>query len=126
MAVTLRELYINNVKMPTPALKGVTLTSNKIWSADTGRVASGKMVGTLVAVKSKMAIKWPPLTESQVAVIEAAVSGADNPFVPVEHTDMAGNTVRKTMYFGDVTYTQYSWQEGVRYITDAAVDGIEQ
>lgn len=124
--VTVRELYINGVLMPTPALNGVTISSNKVWSANTGRTTTGKMVGTIVCVKHKIAIKWPPLTEAQAAVIEAAVSDTDNPFVPVQYTDMAGNTVTYTMYFGDVTYTQYSWSEGLRYIMDVAVDGIEQ
>ena len=123
---SVRELYINGSKMPTPALNGVTLTTNKIWSNNTGRTTAGTMVGTIVCVKHKMAIKWPPLTEAQAAVIEAAVSDTENPFVPVQYTDMAGKTVTYTMYFGDVTYTQYSWSEGLRYIKDVTVDGIEQ
>ncbi len=125
-AITVRELYINGTKMPTPALNGVTLTTNKIWSNNTGRTTAGDLVGTIVCVKHKIAIKWPPLTESQVAVIEAAVSDTANPFVPVKFTDMTGTTVTYTMYFGDPSYTQYSWSEGLRYIKDVTVDGIEQ
>ncbi len=117
-------LKINGVTMPTPALQGVTLSSNKVWSADTGRTSSGKMVGTLVAVKAKIEIKWPPLTFAQVALIEAAVSG--DAFVPVQYTDMSGTTVTKTMYFGTPSYTQYSWCDGVCYVTDVSVDGVEQ
>lgn len=123
---TVRELYINGVLMPTPAINGVTLSSNKIWSSNTGRTTDGTMVGTIIAIKHKMTIKWPPLTEAQAAAIESAVSNKVNPFVPVKYTDMAGNEITKTMYFGDPTYTQYSWSDGIRYIKDVTVDGIEQ
>ena len=126
MAESIRNLTIHGVEMPTPMHKGVKISTNKVWSANTGRTSTGKMVGTIVAVKAKLEIKWPPLTEDQVALIEAAVSDRENPFVPVSYTDMAGNTVTKTMYFGDVSYSQYSWAGGLRYITDVAVSAIEQ
>lgn len=124
--MTISELYINGVKMPTPALEGVTITSEKVWSSDTGRSDSGLMLGTCVAVKAKIAIKWPPLTMAQVAVIEAAVSDKDNPFVPMKYTDMSGKAVTKTVYFGAPTYTQYSWSDGLQYIKDVSVDAIER
>lgn len=123
--VTVTELKINGAVMPAPALQGVTITSEKVWSSDTGRTSSGKMVGTLVAVKSKIAIRWPLLTMEQAGIIEAAVSGSGG-FVPMEYTDMAGKTVEKTVYFGPPTYTIYSLADGLQYVLDAAVDGIEQ
>lgn len=112
--------------MPTPALEGVVISREKIWSANTGRTAAGKMVGTVVAVKTTIKIKWPPLTPAQVAVIESAVSDGDNPFVPVKFTDATGVTVTKTMYFGTPTYTVYSWANGRQYLRDVSVTGIEQ
>lgn len=124
--MTVSELYINGVQMPTPALEGVTITSEKVWSANTGRDSTGKMVGTIVGVKAKLSIKWPPLTMAQVAVIEAAVSDKSKPFVPLKYTDMTGKTVTKTVYFGTPSYTQYSWAGGLQYVTDATVDAVEQ
>lgn len=73
-----------------------------------------------------MKIKWPVLTPAQVATIERAVSDPDNPFVPVKYTDATGSTVTKTMYFGTPSYTVYSWANGMQYIKNASVDGIEQ
>ena len=119
------KLIIGGVEMPTPVLRGVTITRNKIWSKDAGRTASGKMVGTIVAVKTKISIKWPPLTQAQVALIEQAVSSG-TPFVSMTYPDMAGRTRTSTVYFGDVTYTQYSWSDGVCYVQDVSVDAIEQ
>ena len=122
--ITVSDLYINGVKMPDPALEGVTIGREKIWSSNTGRTTSGKMVGTVVAVKTTLKIKWPPLTPAQTAVIENAVSG--RPFVPVRFTDATGSTVTRIMYFGTPSYTVYSWADGVQYIKDVTVDGIEQ
>lgn len=122
--ITVSDLYINGVRMPDPALEGVTIGREKIWSSNTGRTTSGKMVGTVVAVKTTLKIKWPPLTPAQTAVIENAVSGS--PFVPVRFTDATGQTVTRTMYFGTPSYTVYSWADGVQYIKDVTVDGIEQ
>ena len=124
--ITVSDLYINGKKMPTPALEGVVISREKIWSANTGRTAAGKMVGTVVAVKTTIKIKWPPLTPAQVAVIESAVSDGDNPFVSVKFTDATGETKTKTMYFGTPTYTVYSWADGRQYLRDVSVTGIEQ
>lgn len=125
-SITVSDLYINNQKMPTPAAEGVTITKEKIWSEDTGRTANGSMTGTIIAIKTKLSIRWPPLTPAQVAVIEGAVSDGGNPFVPVKFTDATGATVTKTMYFGTPTYTYYSWVNGMQYIKDVSVDAIEK
>lgn len=124
--ITVSDLYIDGKKMPDPALEGVTVSREKIWSSNTGRVASGKMVGVVVAVKTTLKIKWPVLTPAQVEIIESAVSSKSNPFVPVKYTDATGSTVTKTMYFGTPSYTVYSWADGKQYIKDATVDAIEQ
>lgn len=124
--ISVRSLRINGAAMPTPALNGVTITRNKIWSSDTGRTASGVMVGTLIAVKTKLVIKWPPLAEEQVARIEAAVSDPSAPFATLEYTDMTGTVVWMDVYFGDPSYTQYSWSNGLRYVQDVTVDAIEK
>lgn len=123
---TVKQLTINGVTMPTPALEGVTISTEKIWSSDTGRTASGKMVGTVVAVKTTVKIKWPVLPPAEIATIEAAVSNPDSPFVPMTYTDMTGQTVSKTVYFGTPSYTVYSWADGLSYVTGAEVEGIEQ
>ncbi|MCD8146005.1 MAG: hypothetical protein LUD84_01800 [Clostridiales bacterium] len=125
-SITVSALYIGGVEMPTPALEGVTITQEKVWSSDTGRSSSGKMLGTIVGIKSKITIKWPVLTFDEVETIESAVSDADDPFVTVKYTDMTGTTVTKTMYFGTPTYTLYSGADGFQYVKDVTVDGIEQ
>lgn len=124
--MTVSELYIDGVQMPTPALEGITITSEKIWSSNAGRSASGKMLGTCVVIKAKISITWPPLTPEQAAVIETAVSNRDKPYVPLKYTDMTGETVTKTVYFGTPSYTWYSWSGGLQYMKSVSVDAIEQ
>lgn len=126
MALTIKELYIDNVQMPTPALEGVTLTRNKIWSENTGRLEqSGTMAGTITAMKWKVEIKWPPLSMAQVAVIDAAVS-SQTPFHTLKFVDMAGTVREISVYFGDISYKQYSYSEGYQLIQDVSVSAIEQ
>lgn len=45
------DIIIDGVTMPTPALSGLTIKKEKIWSNNTGRVANGDMVGDLIAIK---------------------------------------------------------------------------
>lgn len=125
-SITVSDLYIDGVKMPTPSIEGVTFAREKIWSADTGRTATGTMVGTIVAIKTTISIAWPPLSMQEVETIESVVSNADKPFIPMTYTDMTGKTVTKTVYFGTPTYTVYSWASGRQYIVGVGVNGIEK
>lgn len=43
--ITVSDLYINSKKMPTPALEGVVISREKIWSANTGRRRRGRWWG---------------------------------------------------------------------------------
>ncbi len=121
---TISDLYINNVRMPTPALQGVTITREPVWSAASGRTASGKMVGTIVARKTTLRLKWPPLTMAQAATLQQALEAAD--FLNVRFTDAGGVSRSLTMYAGTPSFSQYSWVEGVQYVVDVSVDLIEQ
>lgn len=126
MVLSVKELYIDGVRMPTPKLGGLTITPNKMWSANTGRLeSSGEMVGTIVTVKHKVSIKWPDLTMEQIQVIEAAVSSL-TAFHTLKYTDMTGQVAQLQVYFGDPTYTIYSYSEDIQWIRDAAVDAIEK
>lgn len=101
-----------------PAHKGVTESSEKIWSSNTGRVASGKMTGDIVAIKKKLVVQWPPLTENQKNALDTAVSDA---FFPVTYK---GRTY--TMYGGSPTYQLYSMAKGLPRYYGVSVELIEQ
>lgn len=120
---TISDLYIGGIAMPAPKAEGVTIDREKIWSSNTDRTASGKMVGDLVAIKYKLKIQWPPLTMAQAKLIDDAVSA---PFFTVRFTDQSGTAQTITCYAGTPSYTQYSWAEGIQYVTGVTVDLVEQ
>lgn len=122
---TISDLVVNGVTLPTPALNGVTISREKVWSAATGRTGSGKMAGTIVAQKYTLKLRWPPLTMGQAALIHQAVSSSAA-FFPVSFTDAGGVRRNLTMYAGTPSYTQYSWVNGRQYVMDVSVELIEQ
>lgn len=82
-------ICISGKTMPTLAENGLTVTKEKIWSANTNRTATGHMVGDIIAIKYKLQCKWNHLMMEQVAAIDSAVSGAA--FFTVTFTDPATN-----------------------------------
>lgn len=116
-------LTINGVTMPTPAMEGVTVSREKVWSANTGRSASGRMVGTIVAIKTTIKVKWPPLTLEEAQKIERAVA---KEFFPVVLTKGGDTVFDGTMYAGAPSYTVYSVASGLPYARDMCVDLIER
>lgn len=126
MDITVKALYVDGVELPTPAYKGVTITPNKLWSANAGRLEnSGDMAGTIKKIKVKLEIKWPRLTREQVAVIENAVTNL-TPFHTLKYIDMTGAVCEKTVYFGDPSYTLLDYRAGGRVVEDATVSAIEK
>lgn len=123
-------LEINGVVMPTPKHGGVKITKNKIWSSNSGRstAADGaRMQGTIIAIKRKVQIEWPPLHPETVAIIDAQVNDITKPFVKMKYTDERGQTTEMDVYFGDPTYTIYGFNAaGDMIVTGIAVSGIEQ
>lgn len=119
-------LYINNVLMPDPKQGGVKIKKEKVWSENTQRTASGRMVGDIVCIKRTLTIEWPPLTNEQVRRIDNEISNINKAFVQVKYTDEAGAVNTMWAYFGTPAYTLYSWANGIRYVSGVAVDAIEQ
>ncbi len=57
------------VELPTPATMSVS--HELLWSANTKRVASGRMVGTAIAEKQTVNITWGVLTKSELDTIKS-------------------------------------------------------
>lgn len=118
-------IKFDGVAMPPPALEsGLVETYEPIWSADTGRTASGKMVGTLVATKVKLKFSWNALSWPDAAKIQKAIMGKS--FVSCSYPSIDGTLHEVTGYFGTPSFGQYSWADGVRWATEISVDFIEQ
>lgn len=116
-------LWFNGVAMPDPALNGVTIKREKIWSKKTGRAANGEMLGTVIAIKDTVSIKWPPLTHAQTALIDSFCS---LDFFTVSYIDPAsgGATKTVTVYAGTPSYPVYTYVNGIKSYHGVAVDLI--
>lgn len=119
-------LYIDNIKMPEPALKGISRQSNKVWDSSTGRSVSAYMNGSITEIKKTVSFKFPPLTKTELEKLENIVS-EKTAFHDIEYTDTDGNTILSlTAYFSDSSHTIYSSAKNQRYYTDYTFDAIER
>lgn len=120
-------LKIGGVTMPTPARDGITVNKEPIWSKNTGRSNNnGKMLGTIVAIKTTVEITFPPLTPAQVATIDAQVSDKAHPFKSLTYTDADGTTKTITVYFGTPTRPIKGYINGKLTTIGYKVSAIEQ
>ena len=119
-------VYINNVAMPVPAVNGISIADEPIWSSKTGRNTKGKMIGDIVARKTTISITWPPLSFSQAALIRDTIRNA-GAFFSLEYYDTsASERVTKTVYAGNVPRTLYSLVPGKQRLSGITVQFIEQ
>ena len=118
-------LKFSGVQMPSPAPDGFVISHSKVWSSNTGRVKSGNMVGTIVAIKRNVTITWNALTAEQCATIDTAVS-TKTPFVTIEYTNERGVSETITGYFSDVEFPVHIIKNDAPIITGASVSFIEQ
>lgn len=123
---TVLELRINGMQVKAPKIGGFSYKPEKVWSNNTGRTASGKMVGTIKCIKRTVSITWGPLTEGEKSQIEAAVSNVNSPFTTLSMTLAGGGAMTMTCYFGTPTFEGYNRIGGQWRYTSGKVDGIEQ
>ena len=125
MPLRIDEIKINGSKIPVPDENGFRRTKNKIWSSNTGRSASGKMLGDIVAVKYTLEFSWSKLTAQEVKDLESAVGTAA--FFPVVFPEEGtGSSVTKYFYAGDMTYATKKYENGVEIYSDVILPLIEQ
>lgn len=117
-------LYFDGLKMPTPIT--INFTNNKLWSANTGRTANGKMVGDIIGIKKSISIVWQGLTPSDVAGINIFISNAMKSFFKVKILDETFTENTYTVYASDSTYEILGWDKNRRLVKNLAVDLIEQ
>ena len=105
-----------------PSPDELKMADEIIWSANTGRAASGLMVGDVVAQKQTLSLRWGVLTKAQLDLIRGKlVTG----FYPVTVT-MDGQSVSITVYRGTLSYDVLGTFGGVTDYNNAAVNHIQQ
>lgn len=107
-------LSVNGAALPAPT--EIKTDDEIIWSSNTGRSASGSMIGDVVAEKKTVTIKWEYLRENEVAVIKNNLAAGFFPFT--FHDD--GIDITITSYRGTISKEQlgnlgdgYFWYKSV-------------
>lgn len=120
----------NATALPTPSINGISVANEPIWSSKTGRNASGKMIGDIIAWKKTISISWPPLTMTEAALIRDTII-ACGPFMNLWYYDTSvsnGTPQREriTVYCGNIPRTLYSLATGKQLISGITIQFIEQ
>lgn len=120
------EMAINDIRVKSPKVGGIKRKAEKIWSTNTGRAASGKMQGTINAIKITYSIEWPPLTPCEQELIESLVSDKSTPFSILSIRRPDGSVWEIECYFGTPSFDEWDWIDGMWKCTNAKVDAIER
>ncbi len=110
----------NGITLPSPV--EISTSDEIIWSSNTGRSSTGKMIGDVVAKKQTINITWGVLTRSQFNTIKNNMSGGFYPFAII----VDGSTTTITSYRGSLTGEILGTFGGTTYYKDASVSVIQQ
>lgn len=113
-------ITVNGTALPSPTI--LSSADEIIWSANTGRVASGKMLGDVVAEKKTLDVTWEMLTESQAALIK---NGLASGFFPIIFRDF-GSNVTITSYRSTMQKNHLGYVNNTYYYRTITVSIIEQ
>ena len=114
-------LSAGGVALPAPV--SLSVSDQIIWSASTGRTASGTMAGDVVASKKTLEIRWGILTAAQYALIRDHLTTG---FFPVTFQD-AGAALTISAYRGELKSDQIGQLlDGVFYYRSVTVTIVQQ
>ena len=71
-------LWSGSTVLPAPT--SLSVNDEIIWTSDTGRTLSGLMIGSVVAQKKNLSIKWEYLTDGDVKLIRSRLIAGFFPF----------------------------------------------
>lgn len=100
------------------------ISREPIWSSSTGRTASGKMLGDIVAQKYKLTVTLPPMSDEEAVSFDTAILPAF--FNVTFKNPSSGKLETKKMYASSPKYPVYSYANGLPRYVGVAVDFIEQ
>lgn len=119
-------LNINGWTPPAPKEGGVIIGREKIWSQNTNRVASGLMVGDIIAIKNTLEISWAKLRQADVESLDNAINNIETPFFNVAYCDETGTTVSRKFYAAPNSYTRKVYTKDDIVYTDISIRLIER
>ncbi|MDB8553831.1 DUF6711 family protein [Turicibacter sanguinis] len=113
-------LKINGVAIATPKVYEVTISD---LDGESNRNANGKLIRDRIAVKRKIRLEWPPLTQAEISKLLNAVSGV---FFTCEFIDPQEGIIERTMYVGDRTSPAYCFIDGEMKWSGLKMNFVEQ
>lgn len=99
-------LKVNGVAIAAPSAYEVTIQD---LDGESNRNASGNMIRDRIAVKRKINLEWPPLSQVEISTLLNAVSSV---FFTVTFPDPQQGMITNTMYVGDRTAPAYQYKNG--------------
>lgn len=104
-------ITVNGVQLPPMKENGLTIIPHKLWGANSGRNNStGVFVGDLVAVKYELQMSWEDITDTEFAIIDAAVNSMQ-PFLQVTFCPSAATGyITRYFYANDPQYPVKAWR----------------
>lgn len=106
--------------LPSPI--ALTGTDEIIWSANTGRSSTGKMIGDVIAEKKTFQIQWGVLTKAQRDLIRSRLQSGFHPFSVIE--DGVETTVDS--YRSTITWDTLACVGNTTYYRNMQVSIIQQ
>lgn len=114
-------LKVGDIFLPSPV--ELSTDDELIWSEETGRVASGKMVGDVIAQKKTLSITWGILTEQEVSVIAQNLKSG---FFPITFRDN-GTLVTIQTYRGTLAKEHLGeLSDGIYYYKSVTCELVQQ
>ena len=121
-----KSLTINGWTPPNPKEDGIIIGKEPIWSENTGRAASGLMIGDIIAVKTTLELSWSKLTQSQLTALEEAIGNKAQPFFLVTYCNEAGQSVSKYFYVAPRSFTRKKYTKDDIIYSEVSIRFIEQ
>lgn len=110
-----------NVELPAPV--SISIGSEIIWSSNTGRISTGKMIGDVIAEKEKFSISWGILRKQEYDAIKNALTAG---YWPLE-VNVDGEPYTVSAYRGTLNRVPIGkLSDGIYYYRSASVEIVEQ
>ena len=114
-------LTVNSIALPAPTT--ITVGDEIIWSANTGRISTGQMIGDVIAEKQTLSVIWEYLTAAEKNTISNNLKAG---FFPIT-IDIDGNPYEITSYRGVMTSDAIGkLSDGVYYFRQVSCDIVQQ
>ncbi|MGN1157180.1 MAG: hypothetical protein ACI4TK_13465 [Agathobacter sp.] len=109
------------VELPAPV--SISLGSEIIWSSNTGRISTGKMVGDVVAEKEKVTISWQNLLKEEYDLIKESLKAGFWPLI----INVDGEPYQISAYRGTLTRVPMGQLgDGKYYYKTVSTEIVEQ